>query len=335
MRSSKCEVKTFFFRNSQFALRIKAELFARQIVQLQKHGEVFMKKLMLVVLATMLIAVFSCSKSPYAPWGGPVNTANPAAVVKLMFIHHSTGSLWIESGYGNLGTALNAANFYTTESDYGWLAPMTTACFDNYAPTPTPGVTPSIGDHTDTGDWPCWFNDTTMPSVYTNTHHEDYPTNTMSDPGGENEVIMFKSCFPNSEVGDDITDEQAIYNSLLPYFAAHTDKLFILVIPPPMQVISNPAKTRELSNWLADRKNGWLSTYTAGNVFAFDYYNVLTHPDNHHYVYGGYEYHIVANAHNTLYYPTGDDHPSAAGQQKATNEFVPLLKAWWHEWKGI
>jgi hypothetical protein len=241
----------------------------------------------------------------------------------MIFIHHSTGSDWIASGNGNLGANLNASNFYTTESDYSWASAAVPAT----CPVP-------IGDYTDTWDWPCWFNDTTMPSVYTCSHHEDYLINTMDDPGGENEIIMFKSCFPRSDVGDVITDEQAIYNSLLPYFAAHTNKMFVLIIPPPMRSISFPAKTRELANWLADREHGWLAGYTGGNVFAFDYYNVLTHPDNHHYILNGYEEHIVANSQNVLYYPTSDDHPNSTGQQKATAEFVPLLKAWWHQWKG-
>ncbi len=290
----------------------------------------------IIFIFSILLIFISCGKksSPAAafptatfavtPVGGPVNTAAPSAVVKLMFIHHSTGSAWIASGNGNLGTNLNAANFYTTEADYGW------------EPRPTPVTVPPptpIGSSTDTVHWQYWFNDTIMPYAYANTSHYDY-TNTISEPGGGNEVIMFKSCFPNSEVGSDITDEQALYNGLLAYFAAHTDKLFILIIPPPMQSISNPAKTRELSNWLADRTNGWLINYSSGNVFAFDYYNVLTHPDNHHYVNNGCEYHIVANAQDTLYYPTGDDHPNATGQQKATDEFVPLLIAWWNQWKG-
>ena len=39
-----------------------------------------------------------------------------------------------------------------------------------------------------------------------------------------------------------------------------------------------------------------------------------------------------ANA-NVLEYPTGDDHPSAAGDQKATAEFLPLLNIYYHRWK--
>jgi hypothetical protein len=35
-----------------------------------------------------------------------------------------------------------------------------------------------------------------------------------------------------------------------------------------------------------------------------------------------------------LAYPTADDHPSAAGGQKASVELVPLLNVAYHRWKG-
>jgi len=249
-----------------------------------------------------------------------LNATPPSSAVKIIFIHHSTGQHWLETGYGNLGTALNANNYAVYDTNYGWDAETE----DN------------IGDYTDTVNWPMWFNDTKMPYVYAKTSNSCY-TNTIPQPYGDNRIIMFKSCFPNSEVGSDITDEQAIYDGLLAYFAAHTDRLFILIVPPPMQVISNPAATRTLANWLYDKQNGWLRNYTAGNVRVYDYYNVLTHADNHHRVVNGIEMHEVNNTQNTLYYPTssGDDHPDAAGQQKATSEFVPLLNAWYHQWKGL
>lgn len=37
---------------------------------------------------------------------------------------------------------------------------------------------------------------------------------------------------------------------------------------------------------------------------------------------------------NVLEYPTGDDHPSAAGGQKASGEFLPLLNAAYHRWQA-
>ncbi len=252
----------------------------------------------------------------------------PATTVKLMFIHHSTGSYWIRSGdidpWGGLGNELNSKNFYVTESDYGWDAE----------------VGDNLGDRTDTINWPEWFNDIKMPYVYENSSHFDYPNNAMADPGGENEIIMFKSCYPNSEVGAGIDDEKDIYNSLLPYFEVHTDKMFVLIIPPPEITISSAPLTRELSNWLVDRDNGWLADYTKNNVYAFNYYNVLTDPNNHHWLNDGIEENIVsanpvdADSPDELYYPTGDSHPSSEGHQKATAEFVPLLIGWYNLWKN-
>jgi hypothetical protein len=65
------------------------------------------------------------------------------------------------------------------------------------------GECTTLGDHTDTSDWDFWFNDTEMPYVYNDTSETVY-TNTIANPGGENKIIMFKSCFPNSEVGNSI-----------------------------------------------------------------------------------------------------------------------------------
>lgn len=164
----------------------------------------------------------------------------PTTPVRLIFIHHSCGGNWLATGNGNLGSALNANNYYVSETNYGWNA--------------EPGD--SLGDHTDTSDWPSWFNDKKMPYVYNNNYHSAY-TNTIGNPGGENEIIMFKSCFPLSEVGSSINDEKDIYNSLLPYFAAHQNKLFVLITPPGESNVGSYRLTQELCNWLTD-SNGWL-----------------------------------------------------------------------------
>ena len=79
-----------------------------------------------------------------------------------------------------------------------------------------------IGSSTDTGDWFTWFCDTTvqsngetrrdniMESLYaTDNQYASYTP--VADPGGENEIVMFKSCYPCSEVGSSIDDEKAIY----------------------------------------------------------------------------------------------------------------------------
>ena len=81
-------------------------------------------------------------------------------------------------------------------------------------------------------------------------------------------------------------------------------------------------------NWLAE--NG----YTGRNVAVFDFYNILTGPDNHHrYRDGAIEYIANRGGDNTAY-PTEDDHPSSAGNQKATVEFIPWLNVTLHCWRG-
>lgn len=116
--------------------------------------------------------------------------------------------------------------------------------------------------------------------------------------------------------------------------------MFILVIPPPEIVINSEELTRELTNWLVDYENGWLSEYPYFNVQPFDYYNVLTDPNNHHMVEGDSVVHVIssdpvdADHPNELYYYTGtNNHPTSEGHQKATEEYLPLLNAYYNLWQ--
>jgi len=255
---------------------------------------------------------------PQASPAPPLSSEAPAATVKLIFIHHSSGQNWLSSGNGNLGIALNANHYYVTETDYGWDAEPD----DN------------LGDRTDTVNWPEWFTDAKMPSVYGNDFMATY-SNSIADPPGENEIVMFKSCFPNSEVGSDIADEQAIYTGLLPYFANHPEKLFVLVTPPGETEVSSYALTKTLCDWLADEQNGWLKGYSHGNVAVFDFYCTLSETDSHHRFVDGAVQRVYSSAYDGISpYHDGDDHPNSTGNQKATNEFLPWLNVMYNKWKA-
>jgi hypothetical protein len=242
----------------------------------------------------------------------PVSSAGADdLVVNLVFIHHSCGENWLNEG---LCQALNDSGYHVADIYYGWRA---------------------YGDYTDTVDWPTWFTDEVMSLVYQEMNQMAAPNN-IEPAEGENTIVMFKSCFPNSDVGSDISDEKAIYDSLLPYFARHPDKMFVLITPPPMQSISDPQKTRELCDWLVDRESGWLAGLTTGNVFVFDFYNVLTHPDAHHRFMDGLEIHEGVEGQDTLYYDSdGDDHPNTQGNIKATEEFIGLLNFWYQSFAAL
>ncbi len=154
---------------------------------------------------------------------------------------------------------------------------------------------------------------------------------------------MFKSCFPNSNLegqpndpptpGSDLTVGNAkyIYNDLLQYFRTRPDKLFIVITAPPLIDASNAANARAFNTWLV---RDWLSSngYAQPNVAVFDFYNVLTAPNNHHRFTNDQIEYVYDQGGNTAFYPSGDDHPSSDGNHKATAEFVPLLNVYYHRW---
>jgi hypothetical protein len=319
---------------------------------------------------------------------------SPTTPVKLIFIHHSTGGNWLadigqQDQAGGLAQALMDNNYFVSATNYQW------------GLRSDPGDPDSaIGSRTDIVNWPEWFTgpnrDTIMGAVYTETGQNiggfgDWSRMADPNPGGENEIIMFKSCFPNSDLygnpGDDplpapndydytVANAKAVYNDILTYFETRQDKLFIVITAPPMTegeyTVNDPGtpaadragNARAFNNWLV---NDWLASnsYTYTNVAVFDYYNVLTsngsptriddtsvitepndydlRPDgNHHYWNGSQVTHTHSVSNDFSAYPSYsggvddyyDSHPMGAGQEKATQEFVPLLNVFYNRWKS-
>ena len=263
--------------------------------------------------------------------GAPPTQAS-AAPLKLAFIHHSVGENWLADDQGALGQALDAGNYFVSDTNYGW------------GPD-------SIGDRTDIPNWPEWFtgpdSPTFLDALYALSDQNSGYTRTLADPGGDNQIIMFKSCYPNSSLagnpddpaapGTDLTVANAkyAYNQLLTYFATRPDKLFVVVTAPPNSEADYGANARAFNNWLL---NSWRAenNYQLHNVAVFDFYNVLTGPDNHHRMVAGAEQHVYTPGLNNAYYRTdpGNDHPNVAGSQKATAEFVPMLNHFVEQWRS-
>ena len=267
----------------------------------------------------------------------------PTQTVKLIFIHHSTGGNWLADDNGGLGAALMNNNYFVSDTNYGW------------GPN-------AIGDRTDIPDWTEWFrsSDTTtyMSALFNESGQNSSYTRTLADPGGENEIILFKSCFPNSALEGNPDDPPSaagwltvghakyVYNEILQYFATRPNKLFVVITAPPLSDPTYAANARAFNQWLM---NNWLAenSYSLNNVAVFDFYNVLTSnggdPNindlgwdngNHHRWWNGTVQHQQTVANNTAAYPSGDDHPSAAGNQKATAEFIQLLNVFYNRWAG-
>jgi len=248
--------------------------------------------------------------------------------VKLVFVHHSVGENWLADGHGKLGEALARNNYFVSDTNYGW------------GPN-------GIGDRTDITNWPEWFTgpdgDRYMKALRTESGRHSPYARSASDPGGENRIIMFKSCFPNSNLegsptdpprrggGLTVSNAKAIYKELLSYFRTQPQTLFIAITAPPVQDPTHAANARAFNDWLV---RDWLAGYPGSNVAVFDFYNVLTGAENHHRFKGGAIEHVANRGGNTLRYPTdGDDHPSPAGGRKATREFVPLLNVYYNRWQ--
>ena len=283
----------------------------------------------LSVLVSLFMSFFVLASSGIAALAQADDPSSPEEPVKLIFIHHSTGENWLSDDYGGLGQTLDANNYFVSDTNYGW------------GPD-------SIGDRTDIVNWPEWFgperNEDALDALFNESGQNSYYTRTLEDSGGENEIILFKSCFPNSELYGSPDDEPApgdydftvgsaiyIYNLLLDYFITRPDKMFVVITAPPLINSDNAANARAFNTWLVE---DWLAEYPGSNVFVFDFYNILTGPDNHHrFVDGDIEYTIEAGM-DTAYYPSEDDHPSVEGSQKATEEFIPMLNVFYHRWRN-
>jgi len=319
----------------------------------KNHLSVFGPKFLASLILSTWISLYS------APSVGVALAADdpspPLSPVKLIFIHHSTGGNWLadinENGpHGGLGQALMNNNYFASATNYGW------------GPE-------NIGDRTDIVNWPEWFTgpnrDAILSALFTETEQNfqeygEWPR-LENDPGGQNEIILFKSCFPNSNLYGNpldppyaepndgeysVSNAKAVYNHLLSYFATRQDKLFIVISAPPMiesdyaydpdmSPSARAANARAFNNWLI---HDWLSGYAHQNVAVFDYFNGLTSnggdPDqndagltsgNHHRWWNGAIVHEQGLNNNFAAYPSGDSHPTSAGHMKATSEFVPLL----------
>jgi len=244
------------------------------------------------LLATTFVVAVGTAFSANAQSTAP-NISPPATTTKLVFVHHSVGENWLTDGNGDLGLALRDNNYFVSDTNYGW------------GPADADTGTDRIGEHTDIGHWFSWFvgpnRNTYVAALYAEGGQNSSYSRLPSDPGGENRIVLFKSCFTNSSlVGspDDpvppiasnplrgreyeseaqtIANAKGIYTSLLSYFATRTDKLFVAVTAPPRGSAETDPDTaavvRAFNQWLVGE---WLRGYPHRNVVVYDFYNVLT-----------------------------------------------------------
>ncbi len=193
----------------------------------------------------------------------PFAAAHAQQPVRIIWLHHSCGQNLIEQGGVREGLSALGYEFY----DHGYndeglrLADGSSAGYNFNVP----------GDNTDPDG---------LAEIFSQPLH-DPPDNTFSYLM-QYDVILFKSCYPVSNIGSDeqLAEYQAYYLTIRARMAQHPDKLFIVVTQPPQVPGSSnrdeARRARALADWL---KSG---QFLGGlpNVVTFDFFGYLAGDDN-------------------------------------------------------
>ncbi|MCX5662679.1 MAG: hypothetical protein NTW19_23615 [Planctomycetota bacterium] len=266
--------------------------------------------------------------------------AKPAKPLRLLFIHHSCGGQLLAPVGADVDPGQNCV--YESHSNGGGLkAALATSGFAVHEAS----YGSAVGEKTDLFDWLPKFRGQMDDVLRVDLQDKQLPDSKT------NQVVMFKSCYPNSQfvgegaapgnpAGPELTvwNAKATFAAMLPEFAKRPEVLFVYVTAPPIaprvhsirfykklvrQIRGQPlpqtaeeraregALARQFNNWVAS-KDGWLKDYPHKNVAVFDYYDELTD----------------AGKSDLLAYPTRDgydSHPSQAGNERAAKVFLPFI----------
>lgn len=226
---------------------------------------------------------------------------------RVFFLHHSVGAGIIGGGVRDWVGTYNTAHATTFEFwDHGYMGDgltdgSGTGTGTNYG-SPTDDTEPS-------GLLALW---TSSGADYVSARQE------ILDNYG---VIAFKSCFTATQSVDaqTLADYQAAYLAMRNVFDAHTERIFVVVTPPPNAYGSTDAASasnaRAFANWLGS------GTYLTGhpNVRCFDLFTLLANPDN-----GTARANMLRDAY--LGDATGQDsHPNDVGYGAVAPVFAEFL----------
>jgi hypothetical protein len=255
----------------------------------------------------------------------------------MLFIHHSCGGQLLAAEGPERDRPIPQCIYESHPNGGGLRALLAKNGYEVHEAS----YTSLVGERTDLFDWEPKFGQQMERVLATDDQDRTY-----SD-GRRNQIVAFKSCFPNNVFtgegtppgnprGPELTvaNARAALRSLLPIFQRHPDVLFVYVTAPPVApfapgeplyrliarrlrgkptysdvVRASGPLAREFNDWVVG-KDGWLSGYTLRNVVVFDYFGILTGPTSH---YGSF---IASES---------DSHPSAEGNRQAASAFAPFL----------
>ena len=132
----------------------------------------------------------------------------------------------------------------------------------------------------------------------------------------KHDVIIIKSCYPNSGTA---TDEQlkaikGYYDSVAAFFQSHPNKQLIILTSPPLRLLmTNPAaahRARNLSEWLTSQEFN-------SNISVFNFFDLLANPPK------GRRTNVLRSTYTRLL--PFDSHPNANASRTIAPIFVDFL----------
>ena len=206
----------------------------------------------------------TATPSPGQPTAPTAVAPSAGGFRRVIFLHHSCGANLIEQG--DVRARLTALGYEFDDHGYN-------------------GDGLVLADGTWTGrnfDVP---DDNTNPDGYAAIFAQplhDPPDNTFSYLM-QYDIIVFKSCFPVSNIESDeqLAEYKGYYLSIRERMDQYPNKVFIIVTQPPeIPADTSPqaaARARAFTNWLASDE--YLSGHP--NVFTFNFFHLLADPATH------------------------------------------------------
>jgi hypothetical protein len=226
---------------------------------------------------------------------------------RSVFLHHSAGESLLTAG--NLRNRFLEMGILVKSATYG----------------------DEIGEDTDMNHWVSKFQNS-MPDILRFKSHPN-----MYNDDIFNDIVMFKSCFPNSDItaegslpGDPSSPEKttanyrAAFEQLKDEFKKYPDILFVYLTAPPLipelSTAENAGRAREFNNWLVDKfVEAYREETGLNNFVIFDLFDCLAGDDN--FLKREYQRDIP-----------GDPHPNAKGSLAASEKFIEFFAPTWKEW---
>ncbi len=229
---------------------------------------------------------------------------------RLIFLHHSVGKGLLDNG--GLRQGLMDMGILVKGATYG----------------------DEIGEDTDMNHWVRKFREDMDKILRFSAHPDRY-----NNEGFTNDIIMFKSCFPNSDIIEDgvapgepdspektLANYKAVFASLKTEMAKYPDKLFVyLTAPPRVPEASSPdnaGRARKFNDWLIqDFQPAYAVETGHNNFYVFDLFGTLAGADN----FLKMDYRLPRS---------GDSHPNLKGSRAATEEFIKFFRPLWTRWQN-